>query len=96
MLVTSCEGSTTSEEAAQVSDLSTYKQHAVSFPSLAQWDHPSDSAVDTAYRPCRNLRWAKNSEAFACNAEHPLSLLGCLSSLSTEAMSFLPNTRWVS
>lgn len=28
-----------------MSDLSTYKQHAVSFPSLAQWDRPSDPAV---------------------------------------------------
>lgn len=44
-LSTSPEGSPTSEEAAQMSDLSTYKQHAVSFPSLAQWDHPSDPAV---------------------------------------------------
>lgn len=26
----------------------------------------------------------------------PLPLPGCLSSLSTEAVSFLPNTRWVS
>lgn len=52
--------------------------------------------MDTAYRPCPNL-WdgLKKSEAFGCSAGHPLPLPGCLPSLSTEAMSFLPNARWV-
>lgn len=96
-LSTSPEGSPTSEEAAQMSGLSTYKQHTVSFPSLAQWDRPSDPAVDPAYRPCRNL-WdgLRIQRLLPAMLAIPLPLPGCLSSLSTEAVSFLPNTRWVS
>lgn len=67
-----------------MSGLSTYKQHAVSFPSLAQWDRPSDPAVDPAYRPRRKL-WdglriqrrlpAMLGIPFLCRAACLLSLL---------------------
>lgn len=66
------------------------------FPAWVPQDHPSNPAVDTAYRPCCNLwdglRIQRHLAAmlgipFLCWTACHISLL--------EAMSFLPNTRWV-